>query len=103
MLTLFHAAGLAVGGDGGGSADVAARIAALEAGLAAAKAEAAAAKKEARRLGRLNARLEFADFGEVTDSGASAFLATVVEECARIHEALYETFVAYPLEHRLPA
>ena len=57
MLTLFHAAGLAVGGDGGGSADVAARIAALEAGLAAAKAEAAAAKKEARRLGRLNARL----------------------------------------------
>jgi uncharacterized alpha-E superfamily protein len=56
-----------------------------------------------RLAGRLNARLEFADFGEVTAGGASAFLAIVVEECARIHEALYETFVAYPLELRLPA
>jgi uncharacterized alpha-E superfamily protein len=56
-----------------------------------------------RLAGRLNARLEFADFGEVTQAGASSFLATVVEECAHIHESLYETFVAYPLERRLPA
>jgi uncharacterized alpha-E superfamily protein len=35
--------------------------------------------------------------------GASGLLATVVTECARIHEAIYETFVAYPLELRLPA
>jgi uncharacterized alpha-E superfamily protein len=56
-----------------------------------------------RLAGRLNARLEFADFGEITQSGASTFLANVVEECARIHESLYETFVAYPLERRLPA
>lgn len=56
-----------------------------------------------RLAGRMNARLEFADFSEVTQGGASAFLATVVEECARIHESLYETFVAYPLERRLPA
>ncbi len=56
-----------------------------------------------RLAGRLNARLEFADFREVSDGGASAFLARVVEECALVHEALYETFVAYPLETRLPA
>jgi uncharacterized alpha-E superfamily protein len=37
------------------------------------------------------------------DLGASGLLATVVTECARIHEAIYETFVAYPLELRLPA
>jgi uncharacterized alpha-E superfamily protein len=55
-----------------------------------------------RLAGRLNARLQFADFADVAQGGASAFLATVVEECARIHEALYETFVAYPLELRLP-
>lgn len=55
-----------------------------------------------RLAGRLNARLEFSDFSEVS-AGASAFLHTVVEECARIHEGLYETFVAYPLERRLPA
>jgi len=60
-------------------------------------------KSPDRLAGRLNARLEFADFGEVTQAGASAFLAKVVEECASIHEALYDTFVAYPLEHRLPA
>lgn len=56
-----------------------------------------------RLAGRLNARLEFADFGEIVEAGASRFLSTVVEECAHIHESLYETFVAYPLERRLPA
>ena len=35
--------------------------------------------------------------------GAGPLLTTVVNECARIHEAIYETFVAYPLEMRLPA
>ena len=38
-----------------------------------------------------------------TQAGASAYLANVVAECSRIHEAVYETFVAYPLEERLPA
>lgn len=56
-----------------------------------------------RLAGRLSARVEFADFEEFSRVGASAYLATVVAECARIHEAVYETFVAYPLEERLPA
>ena len=56
-----------------------------------------------RIAGRLSARLEFAEFDEVAQMGASAYLATIVQECARIHEAVYEAFVAYPLEHRLPA
>ena len=56
-----------------------------------------------RLAGRLSARLEFAEFDEVAQMGASAYLATIVQECARIHEAVYETFVAYPLEQRLPA
>jgi uncharacterized alpha-E superfamily protein len=56
-----------------------------------------------RLAGRLSARLEFADFAEFSEIGASAYLASVVAECARIHEAIYETFVAYPLEQRLPA
>ncbi|MGZ3273101.1 MAG: alpha-E domain-containing protein [Caulobacteraceae bacterium] len=56
-----------------------------------------------RLAGRLSARLEFADFDEVAQVGASAYLATIVQECARIHEAVYEAFVAYPLEMRLPA
>ena len=56
-----------------------------------------------RIAGRLAARLEFADFDEVAQAGASAYLGAIVQECARIHEAVYEAFVAYPLELRLPA
>ena len=57
-----------------------------------------------RLAGRLNARLEFADVDTMLDSaGASALLATVTAECVDIHSAVYEAFVAYPLELRLPA
>jgi uncharacterized alpha-E superfamily protein len=47
--------------------------------------------------------MEFAEFDEVMQAGASPYLATIVQDCARIHEAVYEAFVAYPLERRLPA
>jgi len=61
-------------------------------------------RSEALRLaGRLNARLQYADIGEVTASGAGALLAAVGEECAAIHASIHETFVAYPLEMSLPA
>jgi uncharacterized alpha-E superfamily protein len=56
-----------------------------------------------RLAGRLHARLRYADVEELQASGASALLETVIEECAAIHEAIYETFIAYPLELRLPA
>jgi uncharacterized alpha-E superfamily protein len=54
-----------------------------------------------RLAARLSARLKFADMDETL--GAGAILGTVVSECSRIHHAIYETFVAYPLEERLPA
>ena len=56
-----------------------------------------------RLAGRLKARLQFADLDELEAQGAGALLTTVVNECSRIHEGIYETFVAYPLEMRLPA
>jgi uncharacterized alpha-E superfamily protein len=56
-----------------------------------------------RLAGRIKARLQFADVDELEAVGAGPLLTTVVNECARIHEAIYETFVAYPLETRLPA
>lgn len=56
-----------------------------------------------RLAGRLRARLQYAELGEIEKSGASAFLTHVSEECAAIHQALYDTFVAYSLEQRLPA
>jgi uncharacterized alpha-E superfamily protein len=56
-----------------------------------------------RLAGRLKARLQYADMEDVAAVGASTLLSTVVGECAQIHEAIYDTFVAYPLEMRLPA
>ena len=51
-----------------------------------------------RIAGRLDARLKYADVEEVEATGAGALLAAVSAECAGIHEAIFETFVAYPLE-----
>lgn len=59
--------------------------------------------KPERLAGRLKARLEFADEGVLSGPGAAALLKAVTDECAAIHDAVYETFVAYPLELRLPA
>ena len=56
-----------------------------------------------RLAGRLKARLQYADIEELQAQGASGLLTTVIDECAAIHEAIYETYVAYPLELRLPA
>jgi uncharacterized alpha-E superfamily protein len=57
-----------------------------------------------RLSGRLASRLEFADPEEVLAAhGAGDILREVLNECAAIHQAVYETFVAYPLEQRLPA
>jgi uncharacterized alpha-E superfamily protein len=52
-----------------------------------------------RLAGRLSSRLEFADH----DEPPGDLLRLVVAECAKIHIAIYETFVAYPIEQRLPA
>ena len=54
-----------------------------------------------RLAARLSARLQFADMDE--GLGAGQLLGVVGAECSRIHHAIYETFVAYPLEQRLPA
>ena len=66
--------------------------------------ETGVARSDALRLaGRLDARLKYADIAEVEASGAGALLAEVGRECSAIHEAVYSTFVTYPLELSLPA
>ncbi len=66
--------------------------------------ELGATHSEALRLaGRLDARLKYADAEEVAAAGAGALLAAVARECSSIHESIYATFVAYPLELGLPA
>lgn len=56
-----------------------------------------------RLAGRLRARLQYGDMDELEAQGASPFLKTVLDECSAIHRSLYDAFVAYPLEERLPA
>ncbi len=56
-----------------------------------------------RLAGRLKARLEFADMEELRAMDASALLTDVVADCARIHDAVHDAYVAYSLEMRLPA
>jgi uncharacterized alpha-E superfamily protein len=56
-----------------------------------------------RLAGRLKARLQYADMDELEAAGTSAFLSSVLDECEAIHGAIYEAFVSYPLELRLPA
>lgn len=65
--------------------------------------QAGASNEPERLAGRLHARLRYADVEELQASGASHLLATVIDECAAIHEAIFETFIGYPLELRLPA
>lgn len=56
-----------------------------------------------RLAGRLKARLEFTDLEELQATGAGALLTSVMGDCSSIHEAIYQTFVSYPIEMRLPA
>jgi uncharacterized alpha-E superfamily protein len=55
-----------------------------------------------RLAGRLNARLAYADMDAIAAGGADELLAEVQAGCAAINAAIFETFVAYPLEERLP-
>lgn len=56
-----------------------------------------------RLAGRLNARLQYADMSEIERDGSHVFLESVLRECGEIHRGVYDAFVAYPLEMRLPA
>ncbi len=56
-----------------------------------------------RLAGRLNARLAYADIDAIAGGGADELLAEVQAACEAINTAIFETFVAYPLEERLPA
>ena len=56
-----------------------------------------------RLAGRLRARLQYADMDELDVAGAGVLITTVLDDCAALHQAIYDTFVAYSLEMRLPA
>src|ERR1044071_4308780 len=67
-------------------------------------AEATGTRKSGRvnRLaGRLRATLSFGHIDEILESGLRAYLNDVRRQCAQIHEAILQTYVAYPVESAL--
>ena len=51
-----------------------------------------------RLAGRLRATLDFTRIEEILAGGLHTFLLGIEDQCARIHEAVYETFIEYPVE-----
>ncbi|MBV9927392.1 MAG: alpha-E domain-containing protein [Acidobacteria bacterium] len=67
-------------------------------------AEATGTRKSGRvnRLaGRLRATLSFGQIDEILETGLRAYLNDVRRQCAQIHEAILQTYVAYPVESAL--
>jgi uncharacterized alpha-E superfamily protein len=58
----------------------------------------AATARVIRLAGRLRAALRFSQIEEVMAADLQAFLADVEAQCLEVHNAMYVTFVAYPIE-----
>jgi uncharacterized alpha-E superfamily protein len=68
-------------------------------------AEATAPRRSSGRVnrlaGRLRASLGFGQIDEIMETGLHAYLNDVRKQCAQIHEAIVQTYVAYPVETAL--
>jgi uncharacterized alpha-E superfamily protein len=54
-----------------------------------------------RIVGRMQATLAFGQIDEIMGSGLHSYLDTVRRQCAQVHSALYQTYIAYPVEAAL--
>lgn len=54
-----------------------------------------------RLAGRLRSVLEFAQLDEILESGLSAYLVDIQNRCTQIHDAIYQTYIAYPIGEKL--
>jgi uncharacterized alpha-E superfamily protein len=56
-----------------------------------------------RLAGRLRAHLEFSQIDEILTAGFHPYLVSIQKECANIHSAIHEVYIAYPIEAALEA
>ncbi len=56
-----------------------------------------------RIAGRMQATLGFGQIDEIMAGGLHAYLDTLRRQCAQVHSALYQTYIAYPVEAALGA
>lgn len=54
-----------------------------------------------RRAGRLEAMLDFDQIEDVLSEGLHEYLYRIEEECGRIHDSLYQTYINYPVSEKL--
>ena len=54
-----------------------------------------------RMIGKLKAQLRFSQIDEVMESGLSNYLQEIQKQCGKIHDAIYEVFITYPVEKAL--
>ena len=62
-----------------------------------------AGRRTDRLVGRLHASLDYGQVDEILSDNPHAYLSGIGRQCAQIHMALYQTYVAYPIESAIPA
>jgi uncharacterized alpha-E superfamily protein len=67
------------------------------------EAEGKRSSRVERIAGRLHATLSFGQIDEILGSGLDPYLETVLRQCGQVHSALYQTYIAYPIEVALGA
>ncbi len=54
-----------------------------------------------RLAGRLRATLSFSPIDEIMAGGLHAYLESIQRQCAQIHTAIHQIYIAYPIEAAL--
>ncbi len=54
-----------------------------------------------RLAGRLRASLDYAQVDEILAEGIDGYLRSIRQQCAGIHDAIYQTYIAYPVDAAL--
>ena len=54
-----------------------------------------------RSVGKLTSALRFDDIDEILSGDVNAYLADIRDRCSRVHAALYDACIAYPIESAL--
>ena len=56
-----------------------------------------------RLAGRLHASLDYGQVDEILSDDPHVYLEGIGRYCAQIHGAVYQSYIAYPIESALPA
>jgi uncharacterized alpha-E superfamily protein len=56
-----------------------------------------------RLAGRLHAAVNYGQIDEIMDTGLGSYLLDIQHKCAEIHNAIYQTYINYPIEEKLAA